>query len=494
MLSHKQQLSKKLYQAEQLQKLDRIAIEKYNISGLTLMERAGAAAFDLLRNAFPEARRITVLCGTGNNGGDGYVVARLAHQAGFNTRLLQLGNIKKLSKDAQTVADKLRNSGLTVEIFSPEKLKDAEILLDALLGTGLCRSVSGIWAEAIAAINSHHIPVLSIDIPSGLNANTGAIMGNAVKATTTITFVGYKQGLFTGQGREYTGHIHFSDLGLPNSAYNSITPTAELINLRTLQEKLPKRKKSAHKGNFGHVLIIGGDHGFAGAAILASEAAARSGAGLVSLATRKQSVMLAARIPEIMAHTIDNPEQCIPILRKASVVAIGPGLGQSSWATFLLAHTLDTAKPLIVDADALNLLANDPSHYENWILTPHPGEAARLLNCKTADIQADRPAATKELQQRYGGTIVLKGSGTIIADQTGIAICEDGNPGMASGGMGDVLTGIIASFRAQNFSSIDAACIGVCVHAASADKAAQSGERGMLASDLMPYIREAVNP
>ena len=488
-------LPKTLYIAAQVRELDRIAIEEFSIPGITLMERAGDAAYQLMCTKWPEAKHILVLCGPGNNGGDGYIVADLAQADNFPVKLRQVGDHTKLTGDARLAAERCIASGLHPLPLSNENLDDCDVIVDALLGTGLDREVTGQWQEIIKAINCSNTPVLSLDIPSGLNADTGNIMGCAVKADATITFIGLKQGLFTGQGVEYSGDIHFNKLNVPDEVLTKVNSMTEQITLDDLQSVLKPRSKSSHKGDFGHVIVIGGDKGFAGAARLCAEAAARTGAGLVSLATRDvHAALISMAVPEIMAHSIENSIDIKPLLEKASVVAIGPGLGQSKWGASLFSKILESKLPLVVDADALNILAREPVSSDRWVLTPHPGEAARLLNCDTREIQSDRISAAREIQKKFGGVAVLKGSGTVIVDGEGnVSICSAGNPGMASGGMGDVLTGVIAGLSAQGLCAGDAARLGVCLHAAAADNAAVEGERGMLASDLMPWIRKLVN-
>jgi NAD(P)H-hydrate epimerase len=488
-------LPQSLYRATDVRTLDDVAIHQYEIPGSTLMERAGTAAFNVLKSNWPDAKHITIVCGTGNNGGDGYVIARLAQEVGVKVQVLHAGSVSQLKGDAKTAADKLIKAGIKPVNFSTGKLTGADVIVDALLGTGLDRAVTGEMKTIIDDINLSGIPVYSIDIPSGLNADTGSIMGCAVKAEATVTFIGLKQGLFTGQGSACAGKIYFNDLSMPPDIYKQVTPAALRIDLENQLPLLPKRSRSAHKGDFGHVLIVGGDLGYTGALLMACEAAARVGAGLVSLATRSEhAIQTSTARPEIMAHGVEQAPQLSGLLKRATVIGIGPGLGQSEWALMLLGRVLDTRLPLVVDADALNLLAQEPVHRDNWILTPHPGEAARLLNCRSADIQNDRFAAVKELQQRYGGVIVLKGSGTLVIDPSSqVAVCSDGNPGMATGGMGDVLTGVIAGLLAQGLTLADAARLGVCVHAAAGDEAAKAGERGMLATDLMPWLRRLVN-
>lgn len=259
---------------------------------------------------------------------------------------------------------------------------------------------------------------------------------------------------------------------------------------------LPPRLKSSHKGHYGHVLFVGGDHGMAGAIRLASEAAVRIGAGLVSIATRPDhAAIISTQRPELMSHGITTPAELQPLLDKASVIAIGPGLGQSQWAQQLFTAVLQCTCPIIIDADALNLLAKKPEHHHNWILTPHPGEAARLLNQSSSSIQKDRKKSILALQEKYGGTIVLKGNKTLISSENkNISLCNAGNPGMASGGMGDLLTGIIAGLIAQKLTIREAADLGVYIHARAGDQAALKGERGMIASDLLVHIRQLANP
>jgi NAD(P)H-hydrate epimerase len=488
-------LPQTLYRAADVRALDEIAINQYRLSGMTLMERAGAAAFDIMKTRWPDAGRITIVCGTGNNGGDGYVIARLAHKAGLTVQVVQAGSPGQLRGDAKTAADKLAAAGVQPVNHAAGKLKNSDLVVDALLGTGLDRDVSGEMKTIIDAINHAGIPVFAVDIPSGLNADTGKIMDTAVAAEATVTFIGLKQGLFTGQGPACAGGIFFDDLNVPAEIYREVTPSAWRMDLQNRFSLLPGRSRTAHKGDFGHVLIIGGDQGYTGAPLMACEAAARVGAGLVSLATRSQHAMqISTARPEIMSHGVEQAAQLSGLLKRATVIGIGPGLGQSDWALMLLGRVLETRLPMVVDADALNLLAQDPVRHDHWILTPHPGEAARMLGCTSGEIQNDRFAAVKALQQRYGGVIVLKGSGTLVTDPSaGVSVCSDGNPGMATGGMGDVLTGVIAGLLAQGLSLADAARLGVCVHAAAGDEAAKAGERGMLATDLMPYLRRLVN-
>jgi ADP-dependent NAD(P)H-hydrate dehydratase / NAD(P)H-hydrate epimerase len=490
-------LPQNLYRSNQVREFDRIAIEEYGISGQTLMERAGMAVFSVIQANWPKQRHLTVLCGGGNNGGDGYVIARLAMEAGYAVNVICMVEPDKLQGDAKTAADLLQKAGLVPQPYTATVLEKSELIVDALLGTGLDRDVTGNLFNVIEEINKVYLPVISVDIPSGLNADTGQVMGTCIKACATISFIGLKQGLFTNQGPDFTGRIYFNDLNVSPDIYTKEPCAAVRINLDTQQSFLQPRSRTAHKGHFGHALIVGGDFGYPGAPLMAAEAAARVGAGLVSVATHARfAASMANRRPEIMAHGIENPSDLIPLLDKANVIAIGPGLGQSEWSKMMFSRILETSLPLIVDADALNFLAADPIRQNSWILTPHPGEAARLLGTSTMDIQADRFAAIHALQDKFGGFIVLKGSGTLILDpDNNVYLCNDGNPGMASGGMGDVLTGVLTGLVAQGLHLYQAATLGVCLHARAGDKAvAEEGERGLLASDLMPWLRRLVNP
>ncbi|MGH8583550.1 MAG: NAD(P)H-hydrate dehydratase [Gammaproteobacteria bacterium] len=490
-------LPRALYRAQQVRELDRAAIEDHGIPGLTLMERAGCCAFQVLRERWPHARRMAVFCGLGNNGGDGYVLARLAHAAGLEPTLVQLGDPARIRGDARTMRERLTGVAITVQALQEFQLGQHDLLVDGLLGTGLDRPVEGELAAAIDCIHRSGLPVFALDIPSGLHADTGRVLGTAVRAAATVTFVGLKQGMFTLDGPDHCGALYFDTLGVPEQAYRRVPPSALRVGVSDRRHLLSPRPRHAHKGCFGHVLIVGGNTGYAGAARLAGEAALRSGAGLVSVATRAvHATLLAGARPELMCHPVETREALRALAARADVIAIGPGLGRSRWSNEMLAATLELQRPLVADADALNLLAAEPCRREDWVLTPHPGEAARLLATPIAEINGDRFRAVQALQAQFGGTAILKGNGTLIASGAGpIELCEAGNPGMASGGMGDCLTGIIAALLAQGLSAADAACLGVSLHAESGDlAAAQLGARGLLASDLLGPLQRLVNP
>jgi NAD(P)H-hydrate epimerase len=489
------ELPRTVYSAAQSRELDRLAIAS-GIPGYTLMCRAGAAAWACLRRRWPAARCIVVLAGYGNNGGDGYVLAQLARSEGFQVLLLTLGDHSRLHGEAGQAQAAALAAGVPVSAWSGS-LPEADVYVDAIFGTGLNKPPRAMQAEAIAALNGCGRPVLALDIPSGLAADSGAEPGLTVRASVTITFICLKLGLLTGRGPVCCGQLEFAGLDIPAAVLASEVPVASRMQPADLAAVLPLRELDGHKGTYGHTLVIGGDHGMGGAISMAAEAAGRAGSGFVSVATRPEhTAMITARHPEIMAHAVSTVEQLLPLLARATVIVLGPGLGQASWGHTLFEAALAAGLPTVVDADGLNMLAKHPSRSPRWVLTPHPGEAARLLGSSTDAVQLNRPAALRELVARYGGAVVLKGSGSLVGDDSGgAAVCPYGNPGMGSGGMGDVLAGVIGALLAQGLSPGQAAQAGVLVHAlAGDDAAAEGGERGLQATDLLPHIRRRVNP
>jgi NAD(P)H-hydrate epimerase len=500
-------LTTALFQIAQIREVEQRAQDLLDISSETLMTRAGERALSVLKRYWPRANHILVICGKGNNGGDGYVLAKLAHEQGFKVWI-----VSQNSKDSKAALKDLKEEGLTgpalaaaqacfdkgvaFKTWNKSLLQDVDLIVDALLGIGVQGNVRREYEGIIRAINKVSIPVLAIDIPSGIDADTGRVLGVAVEADITVTFIGRKTGLYTGQGPAYCGHVICEYLGLSEKAFGDIKPFARILTVDLFRSWLPSRKRTAYKGRFGHVLVIGGDYGMGGAVHMTGEAAARVGAGLVSIATRPEHISaINAALPELMCHTVQKPQDLDPLLQKATVIAIGPGFGQQEWAKEIFAKILAAPQPKVLDADALNILSSEEIRQENWILTPHSGEAARLLHTQVTDIENDRFAAVKNLQDQYGGVCILKGAGTLITNAAQeIYLCDAGNPGMATGGMGDVLTGVIAGLLAQGMGLNQAACMGVMMHAVAADLVAKEyGERGMLARDLMPYLRRLVN-
>ena len=488
-----------LYRARDVREIDRRAIEVVGIPGIELMERAGLESFRVLRERWPAARRVTVVAGPGNNGGDGFVVARLAAREGLAACVRLVGDEARIAGDAATAYRRMLDgtSGPTPDP-TPDRgvADDADVFVDALFGTGLTREVSGPAAEAIGTMNASPAPVLALDVPSGIHADTGRALGCAVRAAATVSFIGLKQGLFTREGRECAGEIAYRDLGVPECVFDDVEASARRVAFEDCAGLIGPRRRDAHKGRFGHVLVVGGDHGFAGAARLAGEAAARTGAGLVSVATRPEHVaaLVGAR-PEMMVHGIETPDALEPLVERASVVVVGPGLGRREWGASMLARVVASDRALVIDADAVNLLADGSVAWPGdaaraVVYTPHPGEAGRVLGESAGALESDRFSAARALARTHPGTWLLKGAGTVVAGPGAVPrVCEGGNPGMASGGMGDVLTGVVAALLAQGCSAIDAASAGACLHAAAADAAAGHGERGMLASDVIAALR-----
>ncbi len=480
-----------LYSVAQTRELDRIAIQQYGIAGIELMRRAGQALFAQLLKQWPETTHVTVFCGAGNNAGDGYVVARLAMGSGLDVRVCTVADPEHLQGDARIAFRDFLAAGGQVFPFERQTLPENTVIVDALVGTGLDRPLQGDFLAAVDQINRSRCPVIAVDTPSGIHGDRGVVMGSAVKADVTVSFIGLKQGLFSGEATDFCGRLTFSSLNIPAGVYQTLQPSAQLLR----PFALPARPRSSHKGSNGHVLLVGGDYGYSGAIRLAAEAALRAGAGLVSVATRAgHSHLLNLGRFEIMSHAVEDRQTLTRLLDKATVVVIGPGLGQGSWAQMLFQQVLLTGLPLVVDADGLNLLAKNPLHRNNWVLTPHPGEAARLLALTTEQIQQNRFAAVDRLFDQFGGVGILKGARSLVRSESRLSVNPTGNPGMAGGGMGDVLAGLIGGLIAQGVSLDRAAENAVYWHGEAADLAAEeAGERGLLASDLFPFIRKSVN-
>lgn len=485
-----------LYRPSQVRAMDEHAISALGLDAYTLMRRAGAGAWRLLQQAWPGARRIGVACGPGNNGGDGYVLARLARAAGLDVVLLSPPGAHPRTPAARQALADWRDAGGRVQSFDG-LLPEAEVWVDALYGTGLSRPPSEAAQAMIERINGSRRPVLSLDVPSGLDADLGMAPGVAVRASLTLGFIGAKRGLYTGSGLEHAGEAHLDRLDLPVGEFDDVAPAAILCRPAGLARWLSPRHANAHKGEHGHVLCIGGELGMGGAVRLCAEAALRTGVGLASVATRSAGVaaLVAAR-PEAMTHAVEDVPSLAPLLERATVLAVGPGLGQGDWGRGLLSAALASGKPAVLDADALNLLAREPRPVPQAILTPHPGEAARLLGIDTSQVQSDRYVAAEAIARRYQCVVVLKGAGTVVAAPGETpAVIGAGNPGMATGGMGDVLSGVIAALQAQHLPPYRAAVAGALLHAAAGDAAARvGGERGLLPSDLFPHLRRMANP
>ncbi len=483
------------FTCSQVCQIERSAFQA-GLSADVLMERAAQAAFQLIQDKWPEKKQLVLVVGKGNNGGDGCTLAQLAQAAGYQVTAYLASDHDELSESTADLFDSLCATSVSCRSAATFEPIDGAVCVDALLGIGFQGKLSDEFKSIIEAINDSDMPVLSLDVPSGVYADSGGVSASAVKAAVTITYIAHKVGLLTGQALAHVGELVLDTLDVPDECYRGITPAISALDEQVIATALPPRHRESHKGDFGHVLVIGGDYGMGGAVRMAAEAAMRAGAGLVTVATRPEHVTIVSGTrPELMCHAIRDASDCERLLARATVVVIGPGLGQSDWGQSLYSLVLKSSLPKVVDADALTLLANQPMHHDHWILTPHPGEAARLLDCAPTDVQNNRFSAIRSLQSRYGGNVILKGAGTLVCDQEGeLALCVNGNSGMSSGGMGDVLSGLLGGLLAQGLTTDQAAQVGVMVHALAADRVAnREGQRGLLATDVLDEIRAVVN-
>lgn len=464
---------------------------------LPLMARAGLAAAELARTlAGDSGRPVLILAGPGNNGGDALVVARHLKAWWFKVTVVCPGDPQQYTGDAAAALQDWRAAGGDVVDTLPPAL-DWALVIDGLFGIGLRRELDGPHAALIEHVNSLDVPVLALDVPSGLDADTGRVLGCAIEADHTITFIALKPGLLTLEGPDHCGNVHVADLGLRTTVAGA--PGGVTIARHVLDHLLPPRPRHSHKGTYGSVGIVGGAQGMSGAALLAGRAALKCGAGRVYAGLLASDALADPLQPELMLRTADG----VLRLDHLTALAIGPGLGASPDAAEYLDWALETALPLLLDADALNLIAATPVLKDKLkqrvtpsILTPHPAEAARLLDCTVADVQHDRVAAALRLASLCNSGIVLKGAGSICAWPDGHwAINTSGNPGMASAGMGDVLTGIIAALLAQGVDERHALTAGVYLHGAAADQLVHDGcgPIGLTASEVTDAARALLN-
>lgn len=505
-------LTQSIWRAEQVRQFELPAAAKLGVDSFQLMRRAGESvghlANMLLKQDADSTSLVTVFVGTGNNGGDGYIAATALQSAGFSVSLVELMPDTERTGDALKAKELWAQHSAPSQTFSAESfvLPERTCVIDAMLGTGLTREVTGQYATCIQQINNcDNYLVIAADIPSGIEANTGAPLGNAVVADHTVTFVATKPGLATGRGKGHCGKLHVDTLGIQTPFAELTAPIAQRLHKNYSLPHLPKRPTHAHKGMCGHIVIIGGNIGMSGAIRLAASAALRCGAGLVTLLTHEaHHGIVAAHMAEFMVYPVANKVDAQLVeqqLSKATHIVIGPGLGKDQWAQQLLTQTLAFRQkhkiPTVFDADALNLLAElpeQPSLDPDCVFTPHPAEAARLLKTSTKQIEADRYDAVKRLTQLYNVTALLKGAGTLIHSPASQLIYANttGNAGMATAGMGDVLSGAVGALLAQEMSSIDATCFAVWMHGAAGDHAAKQGARGLVASDLLPFLRQLI--
>lgn len=476
-----------LYTSAQCRELDRIAIVEHGIPGFELMLRAGRAAFDELAGRWPQARSITVFCGKGNNAGDGYVIAGLARETGIEAQILQVGK-GDFHGDAE-----LARRWAAERSAEPEPADASirgEVLVDALLGTGLKGPPREAFAEAVGRINGSGLPVLAVDVPTGVSGDTGAVLGEAVLADVTVSFIGPKLGLHTGPALKCRGDLVHAGLGVPQSVLDRVRGCPLLTFER---ESLPPLGVDLYKHRAGHLVVVGGDFNMGGAVLMAAEAALRTGAGLVSVVTRAaHRPAILARRPEIMVQDADEEDAVAELLERATALAVGPGIGRGRWGGRLFSRAVANPGPMLIDADGLRWLADlDAAPAAAPVVTPHAAEAAQLLGTTVAEVEADRPGSALKLAATTEGVAVLKGPGTICAAERLLGVCSHGNPGMATAGMGDVLSGIIGGLLAQGLGAADSAVIGTCLHSRAADLAAERGSRrGLIATDLYEPIAE----
>jgi len=511
----------KLVTSVEMQLLDRISIEKFGIPGIVLMENAGKAVADFINERCASFNKIYIFCGPGNNGGDGLVVARHLFNRGFSVKVFLGGSKDKLKKDAKTNMAIVSNMGIEIkEVFSSSELSLLEkeliegkvILVDALLGTGVKGAPRGIIGEMVRLINRLNGIKIAVDIPTGVNADTGEVQGEAIKATYTVTFAYPKRGIYLYPGMDYVGEVKIADIGIPHNILEKekIKIQANLLLPEDLPLEIFTRKPSSHKGEFGHLFVLAGSKGLTGAAVLASQAALKVGAGLVTLGVPASlNPIFEVKLTEVMTLPLPETEQgslsprafekIMQFAEKCNALIIGPGLSRNSQTQKLIQKILKNLKlPIVVDADGINALAGKvdliSSYQAPMVLTPHPGEMARLRDTSVSEVQKDRIKSATTLAQETGKVVVLKGAGTVVARSDGECwINTTGNPGMASGGTGDVLTGIIGGFLVQGMKALDAAKLGVYLHGLAADFAAKEKEEVcLIAQDIIENLPVAI--
>lgn len=494
------QLPLECYRVEQIRQIE-LAAQKNGISSDQMILRAAAAAFLHIEQVFPMVETVAIFCGSGHNGADGLVLARLCAEHGLEVTVFLIDEQSRYTGPMKTAISTLKKADVPVKIWKSGTSFTADLIVDAMVGIGLSGPLREPLIKLVSELNEYNCAKMAMDIPTGINADTAEVIGIAFEADITVTFIGLKLGLLTGIARNYVGRIFVEDLDLDEALIVSVEPCAMRTRLLDIQMAIPRRLNAMHKGELGHVLVIGGDYGMPGSVRMAGETALRCGAGLVSIATRPEHVAaIVSSRPELMCYGIDHEQDLAPLLERATIVIVGPGLTDNAWSealvdcTFKAASTLDL--PMIIDAGALIFVPKQHHQFPRAIFTPHPGEMARLLGTDVTSVNRDRLSAARACQAKWGGVVVLKGAGTITVTQDLFPeICTAGNPGMATAGMGDVLNGVIAGLLAQGFSPFNAALGGVMLHAESADMAEhESGECGMLATDLLPYLRQLMNP
>ena len=515
----------KVVTSEEMRRIDKKTIEEYGIPGSVLMERAGLAVVSKIKETFGR-RKTIVVSGSGNNGGDGLVVARNLHNEGWDTVVFLAGKVEDLKGDALLQYSIARKYGVDIRPVKELLTNYASIItrhsiiIDALLGTGLSKNVTGTLSEVIRLLNRSKVPIISVDIPSGISSDSGHVMGEAIRAAYTITFGIPKRGHLLYPGAQYTGKLFIEDIGFPKELIMSDKLNIELLTRYGVSPLVPVRQKYSHKGNYGHTLIVAGSKGKTGAALMAAKACLMSGAGLVTIGVPESLAdIFQSRVTEEMTLILPDKsdgtlsEKASKIVLsfledKADIIAIGPGIGVSADTRKLLEVLIKNCrKPMVIDADGINSLEGNRKVFEKVkapvILTPHPGEMARLLNpsdptyqggrgvtVSVQVIEKDRINIAISFAKETGVYLVLKGVPTIIAEPKGRAyINSTGNPGMASAGTGDVLTGLISGFLSQGLQPLHASILGVYMHGLAGDIAAsEKGEHPLIATDIINKI------
>jgi len=509
----------KLLTADEMRNLDRQSIEEFGVPGLVLMENAGRGATDFFCTTFASLfpGPVLVLAGKGNNGGDGYVIARHLTNRGWQVSTVVLADRESISGDAAVNLQVLLHSGAAVEFAPDEETlqsvlaahNEQRLIIDAIFGNGLNSEVRGHYAAAIDWINASSAAVAAVDMPSGIEATSGRVLGRCVKADCSATFALAKVGQMLYPAAAYGGALQVVDIGMPGHLLKELPDSHVWVDQAHAAALVPARPVHGHKGTFGHLLVVAGSTGKTGAAGMTAVAGLRSGAGLVSLACPAAThAILAGKMTEVMtapladingALSLQAQEDIRELWQDRDALAIGPGLGQHA-ETFALVRNLlrECTLPLVIDADGLNALAEHVQVLEghgcrHLVLTPHPGEMARLVGTSVAEVEKDRVGVARQFATQYHLVLVLKGARTIIAFPDGrVRINSTGNPGMASGGMGDVLTGIIGGLLAQGLSGEDAAVLGVFLHGLAGDRvASRCGTAGLLAGDLLSELPAA---
>ena len=491
-----EKLPSELYLSETVRQGEKQLADTLGIPMYELMERAGQSVFSVVEHRFKHCGHILVVTGTGNNGGDGYVVARLALMSGYKVTLWQVGSSEKITGDAKTAEQRFVAEGGTV--LSPaDQIEDSvDLIIDGMLGTGIKGTVRANVAKVIGGLNNSNRPIISIDTPSGLDTDTGRALGETIRSSITVTFIAIKRGLVTAQARRHVRELLFAGLFVDRAFVDSYQPDSLLTNAAWLSG-LKQRAQDSHKGTHGRLLIVGGGEGMSGAAYLAGAASLRTGTGLTALTVHdSSSTPIRSLLPEAM---VSQASELLSRLRWCSTICLGVGLSRLDWGQQAYETVMSEASEVtkVIDADGLYWLAQDKlTAYPitNAVITPHPGEAAMLLNCSINEVEANRYHAVRQLCQKYQCVTVLKGAGTLVSDGRKTVVCHAGNAGMATGGMGDVLAGVISSLLAQGYQPIDAAILGTIIHSMAADhNAEQYGQVGMMASDVLASLRYIIN-